>query len=243
MFGYASIGSDSIGGGYLTSVVVDPPVVVPPIVVTPNEPPSALNLAWLKAEIVSWSHRSDLAPRLSVFIEQAECELFRELSLRSIATSTSGTASGETIAMPAGVSAIERIEIQAGGHRYTLNYSSPNGVEALTGATNRPSRFLVEGGAIRLIPAPDGPYSYTLFHLPELVPLSDTNTSNWLLANHSDLYLKAGLLQVAKYTRNMPDVQRLMQEVGAAIDSIKRADERKRFPVAGGLQIKPRSFR
>jgi len=197
----------------------------------------------LQTELAAWSKRSNLADRMPGFIDLAERELFRELALRNVEASISGTTSGDSIAMPDGLSAFERIEIEASGHKYTLTYSSPNGIEGLTGSTNTPTRFLIEDGAIRLLSAPDGPYSYTIYYVPELEPLSDSNEMNWLLENHSDVYLKAGLLQVARFTKNQLDIDRLTQEVGAALDSVKRADERKRFPIAGGLQIKPRSYR
>lgn len=204
---------------------------------------AAWDYDYLKTQVIDWSHRADLAARMPGFIELAERELFRELALRSVETSESGTTSGEVLALPDNCNAISRVEIEASGNRYTLNYSSPNGVEALTGSVNQPSRFLIENAQIRLIPAPDGPYDYTIFYSPELAPLTDTNSGNWLLANHADLYLKASLLQVAKFCQKDADVMRLTQEVGAALDSVKRADERKRFPVSGGMQIKPRSFR
>jgi hypothetical protein len=199
--------------------------------------------AALLAQVADWSHRADLVARVPGFIEVAERELFRELSLRSIEASTSGTTSGATIAIPTGLSSFERIKINAAGHEFTLNYSSPNGIAVLTSAPGCPFRFLLEDGAIRLLPAPGGAYSYTIYYIPELSALSASNTSNWLLANHADLYLKAALLQVAKFANNQPDVVRLEREVAVALDSIKRADERKRFPIAGGLQIKPRSYR
>lgn len=199
--------------------------------------------ATLQTQVIDWSHRADLAARIPSFIELAERELFRELSLRSIEASVVGTTAGATIALPAGLSAFERIKITADGHETTLNYSSPNGIAALTSGPGLPARFLLEAGVIRLLPAPAGPYSYTIYYIPELAALSSANASNWLLANHADLYLKAALLQIAKFTKNEPDTARLLQEQSAALDSIKRADERKRFPIAGGMQIKPRSYR
>lgn len=198
---------------------------------------------WLLAAVVDWSHRTDLADRIPGFIDLAERELFRDLSLRNVETSISGQTSGGTIDMPSGLSSFERIEISAGGTEYSLNYTSPNGVEALTDSPSRPSRYFIQDGVINLLSAPDGAYDYIIFYLPELTSLSDSNATNWLLTNHSDIYLKAVLLQVARFTRNFDDVARLEQEVGQALDSIKRADERKRFPIAGALQIKPRNAR
>lgn len=204
---------------------------------------SISDYASLQAAVIDWSHRSDLAARIPGFIDLAERELFRDLSLRNIEESVSGVTSGDTIAIPAGLSAFERIEIESNGHKYTINYTSPNGIEALTGDTGRPTRYVVENGAIRLLAAPSGPYSYTVFYIPLLASLSDENATNWLLTNHSDLYLKAALAQVAKFAKDDALYARLAQEIAVALDGIKRADERMRFPIAGGLQIKPRNAR
>lgn len=197
----------------------------------------------LQAQAIAWSHRADLASSMPGFIEIAEREMFRELTLRSIEMSVSGTTSGDAIAFPADADSIERIKLEYAGNSSSLSYTSPNGLESLAAASGRPSRFTVEDGVIRLLAAPAGPYSYTIYYMPKLIGLSDSYPSNWLLANHSDLYLKAVLLQVAKFVEKMEDVARLIQEVAAGIDSVSRADERKRFPVSGGLQIKPRSYR
>lgn len=204
---------------------------------------AARDYDWLLTAAVDWSHRTDLTSRIPEFIDLAERELFRELSLRNIETSISGQTSGATIDMPDGLSSFERIQIDAGGIEYTLNYTSPNGVEGLTDSTNRPSRYFIQDGVINLLSVPDGPYNYTIFYVPELTSLSESTDTNWLLTNHSDIYLKATLLQIARFTKNMDDVMRLGPEVAAALDSIKRADERKRFPIAGALQIKPRNAR
>jgi hypothetical protein len=204
---------------------------------------STLDYAELQTQVIDWTHRADLASRIPEFIRIAESELFREFALHNIETSISGTTSGSTITIPVGLSAFERIKIEAHGHEYTLDYTSPNGISALSGSTNTPTRFVIENGVVNLYPAPDGEYSYTIYYIPTLSALSEANTSNWLLENHPDLYLKATLLQVAKFTKNQFDIDRLAQEVGGAVNSIIRSDERKRFPIAGGLQIKPRSYR
>lgn len=201
------------------------------------------NYADLQAQVVSWSHRSDLTTQIPMFIEIAEREIFRELAIRGVEASSTGSTSGETIAKPADMDALQRIEIEAHGAKYTLDYTSPNGIVELTASTGQPRRIVIEAGAIRLIPAPDGTYTYTLFYTPVLTPLTDVLPTNWLLTNHSDVYLKGALTQVAKYTKNLNDTVRLIQETGAAVDAIRRSDERKRFPIAGGLQIKPRNAR
>ncbi len=204
---------------------------------------TALTYSALQTLAADWAHRTDLTSQMPRFIVLAERELFRELMLRNIEASTTGATSGDTIAIPDDMSSPQRIVIESAGYEYTLNYTPPASAMSLTGWVSRPSRFTIEDGLFRLFSAPDGPYTYTIYYLPELTSLSDSNTSNWLLENHEDLYLKATLLQIKKYTKALAESDRLAGEVSIALDSVKRADERKRLPVSGGLQIKPRSAR
>jgi len=199
--------------------------------------------AELQTELISLSHRSDLATILPTLIGLAEAEVFRELSLRGIETSATGATSGETLAIPADADSVQRIEIESGGYKYTLSYTSPNGIETLTGSTDRPQRFLFENGSIRLIPAPNGSYTYTIFYVPKLTALSDSNPTNWLLTNHHDVYVKASLVQIHKHTRNAEQAALVGNDLVTALGSVQRSDERKRFPSTGGMQIKPRGVR
>jgi hypothetical protein len=199
--------------------------------------------ATLQAGVLSELHRSDLAAVLPRLIQTAEAEMFRDLPLRDLETTATGTTSGATIALPAGMAVIERLEIVSGGVSFTLDYTSPNGIEALTYGTGLPSRYTVEGAAIRLIAAPDGSYTYTLHYIPNLDALSDSNTDNWLLLNAPDVYLHAVVIQAALWTKNDAEVAKRTAFYQRAVESVRRASERKRLPVSGGLQIKPRNAR
>lgn len=199
--------------------------------------------AELQSTLVTLSHRTDLATIMPTLIGLAENEIFRELTLRGIETSVSGTISGATIALPADMDTPSRIKIASGGAEYTINYASPNGNDRFSTGTDLPSRFTIEEGAIHLIPAPNGPYAYTLYYVPLLTALSASNTTNWLLTNHPDVYTKGGLVEIHRHTRNTEQLALAEPRLATALDSVKRSDERKRFPQSGGLQIKPRGVR
>ena len=61
--------------------------------------------------------------------------------------------------------------------------------------TGRPENFAIFGGVINLGPAPDTTYTVTMSYIRTLTPLSEVNTTNWLLEQHPDLYLMGSLLQ------------------------------------------------
>lgn len=199
-------------------------------------------LADLKTEMAAMLHRADdgsFGGRIAL----AEQNILRELKLRINEATSTGTISGDTIAFPATWGRIERVEITSGSVRYSLNYTSPNGIESLTFSPSLPFRYTVEGGAIRLIPAPDTSYSYTVYYIPNLTPLANAGDSNWALLNAPDVYLFGSLAQWGLYAQDDELFTKYENLFQAAIDEVKRVDEGRRFPIAGGLQIKPRNAR
>jgi len=204
-----------------------------------------VNYATLQAAVASALHRATdtlLLAEMPRFIQLAELDIFRELPLRQIETSASGTTSGDTIAIPAGTASIERLSIIANGRDYSLDYTSPNGIECLF-SSEMPTRYTVEKGVIRLLAPPAGNYAYTLFLIPDLTPLSISTPTNWLILNAPDVYYYAVKSQAESWSLDPQSAAESMGMSEKAVASIRRKDERRRFPVSGGLQIKPRGFR
>lgn len=198
--------------------------------------------AALQAGIIDWSQREDLASQMPAFIELAERSMFRELPLRASESVLTGSAVGQTISLPAVLNAIERVELVSNGVKYTLTYTSPNGIEALS-TVSLPTRFTVENGALRLIAPPAADYSYSIFYMSRPDFLTGSVPSNAVLAAHPDLYLWGALTELARYIMDYEMEGRYLAAYVSALGSVRAADERRRFPASGGLQIKPRSVR
>ncbi len=193
----------------------------------------------LKTEIEAWSKRDDLTDKLDDFITLAEQVILRQLKLRTNEVSATGTAT-DTIAFPAALGTIVRLEVVIDSTRFALDYAAP-GIEYT--AAGYPNAFTVQDDAIRLIPSPSGTFTYTLHYIPNLTPLSDANPTNWALTNAPDVYLWGALMQLALYTLDDASAEKWRIAFTSAMDLVKRVDEAKRLPISGGLQIKPRSAR
>jgi hypothetical protein len=100
-------------------------------------------------------------------------------------------------------------------------------------------QYVLENNKLRLFGTSTG-QAYTLYYTPKMGALSDSNTTNWLLANASDLYLYASSLEAARYMRDQAQEDKLSIMVAPLIDSIKRYTERKGQPTSGSLQIRTR---
>lgn len=194
--------------------------------------------ATLQAEVINVSHRADLATQIPNFIQRAEAEMTRLLPLRSFETALTGTSTG-TITLPADFDQVELLVLNANGRDYVMDYTSPNGVSAYV--SGNPNRYTLLDGVLKFI-APTGG-AYTLNYLRKLVPLSDSATTNFVLTNHPDAYLYGALVQMHLYTRDDAELSKYAPLFNQVMAQISGQDARKRLPAAGGLQIKPRSYR
>lgn len=192
----------------------------------------------LKTAVTDYLHRSDLASQVATFIARAELYLFRQLDIKATETSTSGVTSGASIALPSDCAQVTRVSVTTSGVEASLDYFAQP-VDYVSGLT-APNYFSLESGALRLHDAPGTGYTYTLYYIPVIAPLSDTVTTNWLLANAPDLYLYAVALEGARYVRNAQEVDKLGPLVNMLIESVRSKAARRHLPMGGSLQIKPR---
>lgn len=182
----------------------------------------------LKTAVAGYFNRGDLATKVDGWIDLAESFLFREITPNSIETSVTGTATS-TITLPADFSRLLRLDVDYYGTTVTLDY------------TTQGNGFVIEANTIRLVNMPEGSFDYTLYYSPKLLPLSDSNTSNWLLENGYDLYFYASALEGAKATKNAGEVNTIMPIIPALLESVKGYASRSKIPVSGSLRAKPRS--
>ena len=194
--------------------------------------------ASLQAEVISESHRADLASKITAFIQRAEREMVRQLPLRSLEKTATGTSTG-TITLPTDFESVVQLTLNANGREYPMDYTSPNGVSGYV--SGNPNRYTMLGGVLKFI-APTGG-DYTLHYISKIPPLSDANTTNFILAEHPDAYLYGTLVQLHMFTRDDAEVGKYAPLFNVVMSQIASQDARKRLPSAGGMQIKPRSYR
>lgn len=192
----------------------------------------------LQANVATYLHRTDLTAVIPTFIQLAESALFREVSPPETETVVTGSTVSGYAVLPVDFGTLQKLTITANGTTRALEYL------ALANVGNEvqesPGYYTFEAGKLRIYGTSTG-QAYTLHYLPNMGALSDTNTTNWLLANAPDLYLYASCLEGAKYIRDDVEGVKLQTLVTAATDSVRRLAERKGVPAAGPLQIKVRN--
>lgn len=197
-----------------------------------------MNYSQLQTEVANYLHRTDLTSQIPTFIATAEAMMFRELNIKDMEVSVTGTTTGGYATLPTDFGQVTRVSVTSGGSAMALEYLSP--AQYGTGTDAYPKYYSQENGKLKIWGASDGT-AYTLYYIPAILPLSVTNTTNWLLTNAQDLYLCAACLEGSRYVRNYPEIDKLTPLSVALIDSINRKSKRTALP-SGSLRIGVRSF-
>ena len=188
----------------------------------------------LQADIADHMHRTDLTAKIPGFIALAESAMLRELNIKEIQTTATGTTIADLITLPADFGALVRLTTTVAGIEKTIDYVAPTE----TYANSNADRYGFESGGLRIYGAGTGT-AYTLYYTPVIEPLSALVSTNWLLDNAPDLYLYASCVEAAKYIRDTEQVGLLSSVVAGLLDSVRRLTVRRFIP-GGSLQIKPR---
>lgn len=189
----------------------------------------------LQDAIANWLDDSTLTERIPEFIELAEAEFQRilrvpEMEEAGTLTCVAGT---QTVALPTGFRDTSAVWLSSSYN--TLLNRMPLGVLQSTYAdqvSGRPAAYAIADEKLWLGPIPDSDYTISLIYRVGVPALSDSNTSNWLLDAHPDIYLYASLLQAEMYGWNDARLQLINAKMNQVINQINAEGVRK---VQGGV--------
>ena len=157
----------------------------------------------LKTAIANWLNRSDLTDEISDdFIKLVESEYNAKLRVKAMLNSkTDYSITGETVAVPTGFLQVRDFYITSGAEKYSLTYISPTQMDQVKGGSTsgRPTVYTILGDNFRFAPSPDATYTATINYYKAIDALSDSNTSNYILANHPGIYLYGSLYHAANF--------------------------------------------
>ena len=183
--------------------------------------------ATLKAAITNWTHRAGLTDYLDEFIDLTEARLSRELHMSEMETRATITADAEYIALPSGAMEIRNVQVNTSPVQ-TVNYRTPQQMDAAnTGEAGTPRFYTIIGNEFQLYPVPTSS-TLEVTYYKSITPLDDTNTSNFLLTSHPEIYLHGCLYHAYLFTQ---DAQASVhgQEFARLIADLNRTSKRKKF--------------
>jgi hypothetical protein len=192
--------------------------------------------AELKAAAADWLNRQDMASVIADSVTLFEGAANSVLRSTRMIGDDAITASTRRVAVPADF--IEPVYLQANGDTTRpLEQVSPEQIVQIRrrlATTGTPRSFSVIGRYIELAPAPAVSTLYDLVYYQTIPALSDDNTSNWLLANHPDIYLYGTLLQAAVW---MKDQDRIKLYADMMAQNLSTAIRRNELTAMDGVKV------
>jgi hypothetical protein len=185
--------------------------------------------AELQTSIANWLNRSDLTSLIPDFITLFEARANRKLRVPEMEAQSTTSTSAETLALPSDFLILREIRVDGEVIASWAPQTLRNYYQDSTSST--PLGYAIVGTEILLQPAPGDAVEVDITYLARIENLSSSNTTNWLLEKHPDIYLSASLAIARAYLMDP-----LSADIGAAadafIDELNDLGNKMRTPAA-----------
>jgi hypothetical protein len=196
------------------------------------------NYAALQTEVADWLNRKDLNAKVPTFIRVIEAEAERRLRTwqmerrsyaKTLVSATDGSAS-EYLPLPADYLQLIRARVMdAPTQQLPLSYASMDQIDVIQRnkpAGGIPTAYNISGRSLRLGPFPNATYTIEITYFAKIPRLSATETRNWLLQDHPDIYLFGALAAAESYLKNDERVGLWKTQKDDFISQLETANER-----------------
>lgn len=155
----------------------------------------------LREKVAQYLHTDSLTANIPGFIEDAEWRIARDLKIPQLLTTGSLTVAvgGSSVALPTDYIACKNVKIESSGAE--LQYCPPDTIDRITSGST-PWAYTLIGSAIVVAPTWTDGGGLSMTYYKKEAALSDTNATNWYLANTPDLLLFASLMNAAPFLVN-----------------------------------------
>ena len=196
--------------------------------------------AELKTSIADWLNRDELTTVIPDFITLAEHQMEREVRHYKMIERSNANLDSRYSQVPSGWLETIRFTLNT-GDTYRLEMVSIDDLSARRqtnqDTAGRPKYYAHVGDTFELHPTPDTTYATELVYYEKIDPLSDSNTSNWLLDTAPDAYLYGSLLQAAPYLAEDERIPIWSSAYAGAVASLNSSSDRTRQS-SGNLRMK-----
>jgi len=196
--------------------------------------------AELKASIADWLNRSDLTAVIPDFITLAERQMEREVRHYKMIERSNANLDSQYSQVPTNWLETIRFTLNTGDTR-RLEMVSIDDLSARRAAgldtSGKPKYYAHVGDTFELHPTPDTSYATELVYYEKIDPLSDSNTSNWLLETAPDAYLYGALVQAAPYLSDDERIPIWSSLYAGAVASLNSSSNRTQQS-SGNLRMK-----
>lgn len=196
--------------------------------------------AELKTAIGSWLKHSLFSDNYGDFIALFEASANRRLRTRWQETSATVTMSSGAGSLPTDFLSQRRVT-WAGSAKVELEYVEPSWLQANypTDATGTPIVYTIEGSTIYVRPSDDT--NLTMLYYAKIAALSDSNTTNWLLTSHPDIYLFGALCEAELFGVNDERMPLWKSRRDELFEEIIRLSEKSKYQSGAGMRVMGRT--
>lgn len=199
-----------------------------------------MDYSGLQTALADWSARTDLTSVIPSFIEFSTA-MFNHgipdrgvapLRVREMETVADLTPTSGACTLPDDYLQYRRV-VEKASIRRELQYIAPSYTDQQypDRAGGLACDFTIIGSSLYMFPVSGNDIELTYY--AAIPNLSDSATTNWLLTKQPNLYLHAGLVQLAMYTKDNALLERSMALVTMTIDGLNRTNELANFARAG----------
>ena len=203
--------------------------------------------AELKTGIANWLNRTDLTDEIADdFIKLTEADFNAKLRIRAMEQIDTITIDSETESVPTGFIAVRSFYILLSSVKHPLEYITPHNMFEIRGGSRsgRPRAYTIESDneteTFRFGPSPDTSYTGYLSYYKAISPLSVSNTSNWMLANHPAVYLYGSLYHASNFLGGI-DPQQAQNWLAMYSTAMERCENNDKQDSYGGAPVVQRT--
>lgn len=192
--------------------------------------------AELQSAVADFLNRDDLTSVIPTFISLAEAQMQRTIRHHKMMQRSEAEIDTRYFGLPS--EWVETVRFHVVGDRtYRLELTSLDDMLQLRQAngnpTGIPTHFAHVGEQIEVYPTPSGTFDVELLYYEKIPALSATNTTNWLLTDHPDVYLYGALMQSAPYLDDDQRMQVWSTLYGTAVQAVNQESQKARYSGAG----------
>jgi len=191
----------------------------------------------LKAAIISFLDRDDLASYADDFIDLAEARHKREILIREMIARSQATLAGRFLSLPTRFNKMKTIRLLTNPVTVLTELSLHEMNLERDAATGRPSFFTVHEEIEFDVPPDNSPYTVEIIYYANFLPLDGTNTTNGLLVRAPDAYLYGALVASAPFLAADERIQTWETLYGVARDGLLLSDRQGRVGTSLGSRV------
>lgn len=181
----------------------------------------------LQTAIANWLPRADLTSRIPEFVTLCEAKLNRTLRCRQMEQRSTATAT-EYMELPTGFLELRNVQLNT-TPKVPLRLAAPEYMdEWMSDASGKPRYYAVLANQIQLAPAPDGTYTVEVDYYEVIPPLA-SNSTNWLLTSHPDIYLYGSLLESAAFLSGSAEINVWQSAFQQCLGQLQSSDKRSKW--------------